>query len=412
MSIHLKFSIAIITFSLAISSFLIMEALAAPSQEIMEAAQSELGCTSAKGCKSYCNDPKNKNNCNAFACRHSMKQCIPPAELSEIRAIFKKELGCELEECEKMCSTINLSDLSVNEKCMDIGSRYAKRLKLPRRFINEGRKLLSLIKTKGPGVVPAGCVVNGKLSHKVCPRYCMKNMDKCKDFILAADIMPKEEFEMAALVSKKFNCDSPTTCEAKMHNNPEMADQMIELMQKRGMNVRKFMSVEHKQVLKENIKQLKAASPKVQNCLRERISNLDEILSGQKIPGRTIANIAHECFKKDFTGRERDPGEEDISSEMMGKEMNREKVIPEEVMERFKKLIPRGVDASKEFKRGLKAAPLPQKFKRRIKASEFTPSSKDIEDMKNKFKVKEPPTDQEVKQTAPKTFQSPSSYSY
>jgi len=80
-----------------------------PTQDIMTAARSELGCDSQSSCKEFCGNQENWINCGEFAKRHNLSgTTAKPAEDSKKQALLEKAkqfLGCSsYDSCRAFCS--------------------------------------------------------------------------------------------------------------------------------------------------------------------------------------------------------------------------------------------------------------------------------------------------------------------
>lgn len=126
-----------------------------PKREtLMQAAKTELGCSSEQSCKEMCRLETNFEKCRAFAEKNGLESGPKNPGDKKIMEKAKEILGCDSpESCKAICE-----QEANREKC----SEFAKQTGL------EGGK-----KRVGPG----GCN-----SEDSCKEYCEKNPEECKKF--------------------------------------------------------------------------------------------------------------------------------------------------------------------------------------------------------------------------------------
>lgn len=133
------------------------------SREIVEQAKTELGCDGPQSCAAFCNLPQNGEKCFEFAKNHNLirEEEIQhrqeyTAKKNEMLEEAKTELGCDTyESCAKFCG-----DPSNVEKCMTLGRRHG---------------MVTAPNQNNPP--PKPCT-----NEAECRAYCEKNPQECKGF--------------------------------------------------------------------------------------------------------------------------------------------------------------------------------------------------------------------------------------
>lgn len=125
------------------------------TQELLNAAKSELGCDSKQACEALCHEEANIEKCQAFAKKHGFGGGPNPRQ-AELLKKAKEVLGCDSKEaCEALCH-----QEENREKCSQFAQSQGMRGGMER---------------KGPG----GCS-----SEESCKAFCSdeKNREECSKF--------------------------------------------------------------------------------------------------------------------------------------------------------------------------------------------------------------------------------------
>src|SRR5260221_13453887 len=152
------------------------------AQPILDAAKTELGCSSYDSCKSFCQVDSNKDKCDSFAKSHQLTggRVDDPAKSTIIQKA-KEVLGCNSEDsCKSYCS-----QASNSQKCSD----FAKSVGLKGGEVQQG---------------PGGCS-----SAQTCKTFCADpaNFDTCSKFA-GSNGGPSGQFKGPG------GCDSPQSCQS------------------------------------------------------------------------------------------------------------------------------------------------------------------------------------------------------
>src|SRR3989344_3809194 len=149
------------------------------------------GCRNEKDCRTYCDNPGNADACLAFAEKEGL---VSPKELKIAREVLKQggPGGCRGEECRKYCQ-----DPAHIKECVDFGKKHGL-------ISEEDAKRAELMAQGGPG----GC------RGPECRDYCEKpeNQEACLTFAEQEDMMPKEEIERAKNFIKLAQEPGPGGC--------------------------------------------------------------------------------------------------------------------------------------------------------------------------------------------------------
>ncbi|MBI2004977.1 hypothetical protein HYS79_02340 [Patescibacteria group bacterium] len=157
------------------------------------------GCTSKAECKTYCDQPDNRDACIAFAEEHNLMQ---KDEIAAARSFVKKVQngegpgGCATKsECQNYCAQAEHRKECV-AFALENGLRPPPAAEQHRQNENQSKIVRILRETTGPG----GCTTQGE-----CKTYCSaeENHEECVQFAKDYDLMSAKEAEHArALVGK------------------------------------------------------------------------------------------------------------------------------------------------------------------------------------------------------------------
>ncbi len=140
-----------------------------PPEEILQKAQTQLGCSSQTKCQSFCANPANTPKCLAFAKNNQLLDSHQEQEIEELETKkarmmdeAEKELGCDSQEsCSAFCSqTENRS------KCEKISQKHN-----PENDNKSSKKQSSQAQNTTP------CTGDAE-----CKNYCSSHPDECPGF--------------------------------------------------------------------------------------------------------------------------------------------------------------------------------------------------------------------------------------
>lgn len=123
----------------------------------LEAAKTELGCSSEDECKAFCSQQSNQQICMSFAQKHGLHSqgAADTDQTNKTLALAKSILGCQsAEECKTFCS-----ESQNQQKCSDFAKQAG---------IGGGMQKV------GPG----GCT-----SEDSCKTYCSEHESDCNQFM-------------------------------------------------------------------------------------------------------------------------------------------------------------------------------------------------------------------------------------
>ena len=158
-------------------------------QQAIEAAKTELGCNSKEACRSLCNQPENFDKCRTFAQKYSLlkSQSQNREPLSEeILTAAQTELGCNSREtCADVCH-----QKENRKKCKEFAGKYnlgsPPKPQMPQEMMQQlqgsssaASKPTSFV--KGPG----DCT-----SEEECRKYCEKHPNECPGFLSKPPLTP------------------------------------------------------------------------------------------------------------------------------------------------------------------------------------------------------------------------------
>ncbi|MDO8498140.1 MAG: hypothetical protein Q7S61_06390 [bacterium] len=169
-------------------------------QAMIQAAQTELDCSSEESCRAVCQDEKNFKKCQKFAQRQGLEEKSKNSENRQTLEKAKQILGCDSPEtCKAVCE-----QETNKEKC----SAFAKEAGL------EGG-----VRRVGPG----GCT-----SEETCRTYCQEHTDECRKFSGEKQRSPPSESQKSGPGGcdseescKKYCEEHPTECEGKSNDRPK-----------------------------------------------------------------------------------------------------------------------------------------------------------------------------------------------
>ncbi len=258
------------------------------------------GCKTPDECRAFCSNTANLEVCVKFAKDHGVKDGnVDQGEkiLAYVKAGGQMPGGCDSKEsCEKYCG-----DFSHAEEC----SQFAQKAGLAQRQGGEGsvppsqfQKFLEIIKR---GETPGGCK-----SKDECEVYCKDpaHRDECLTFAEKAGFIQHDQAEMIRKTGGKGpgGCDSQDACHAYC-NDPAHQEECFKFAEEQG-----FMSHEETRQAKNGFVRLRAglenAPEEVKSCLKSTLGEkvIDNIESGELVPGLEIGQQVKSCFEK-FGGK-------------------------------------------------------------------------------------------------------------
>ena len=158
--------------------------------EILNAARTELGCTSMESCRAICE--QDHARCRAFAQRHGLSQYEEAgSSKGEILEKAKQELGCSsFEECGRVCETNQT-------RCMEFAKRHG--------IYEEDRV------EEGRSQRPGGCD-----SEESCRRYCQEHPSECPGY----QEYPEGQMPSPGSFVAPSGCRTEAECQAFCQANP------------------------------------------------------------------------------------------------------------------------------------------------------------------------------------------------
>lgn len=136
---------------------------------LIQAAKQQLGCTSMDECRALCQNPDNKEKCEAFTKNNGLSK--PPVSQQNITDLVQKaktELGCTSQEsCRAYCE-------QNKEKC----ATFTRKNNPENKDQNIGGTNDSSQKTENTSEFPSNC----KDSEECRIRYCKKYPGRCPGF--------------------------------------------------------------------------------------------------------------------------------------------------------------------------------------------------------------------------------------
>ena len=310
------------------------------------------GCADKDACKTYCNNPDHMDSCIAFAKSHGLMNADEASRAGKFRATLQTgggPGGCKTpDECRIFCS-----DISHIDACMS----FAKAQGIRDENVSQGEKIQAYVKAGGQ--MPGGCTSKescmqycGDFSHAKecfafaekagigqgggpaggtggpkpeniqkflelaqsgdtpggckskdeCMTYCQDqtHRDECVAFGVKAGFIKQDEADKIKILGGKGpgGCDSSESCRA-FCNDPTHREECFTFAQEHG-----FLTKEEAQQTKQGQVSLRAgleqAPPEVAECLKSNIgqNTLDDIQSGNLVPGQEIGGQVKNCFEK------------------------------------------------------------------------------------------------------------------
>lgn len=158
-------------------------------QKAVEAAKTELGCESKEVCRSLCNQPENFDKCRTFAQKYSLlkSQSQNREPLSEeILTAAQTELGCNSQEtCADVCH-----QKENRKKCKEFAEKYnlgsPPKPQMPQEMMQQSQGSPSAANKPTPFVKgPGDCA-----SEEECRKYCEKHPKECPGFLTKPSLTP------------------------------------------------------------------------------------------------------------------------------------------------------------------------------------------------------------------------------
>ncbi len=181
---------------------------------------SELGnCASKDECRTYCDDPGNREQCLNFAVEHGLMSASDAERARE----FVNETGpggCRGEECKDYCE-----DPAHRDECLDFA--------VSKGFISSDEaQRIKKFPTSGPG----GC------RGEECRDYCDNpdNAEECLSFATDHDLIPAEGAERARRMLKAMREGGPGGCRSgnecrEYCENPANEEQCLAFAEQKGL---------------------------------------------------------------------------------------------------------------------------------------------------------------------------------
>ncbi|MDP3974800.1 MAG: hypothetical protein Q8P88_00740 [Candidatus Jorgensenbacteria bacterium] len=247
------------------------------------------GCTSKESCESYCDNITNINECIAFA---EAQGFLPPEELAEAKQVQSAiARGVTPPACgnKRACDTYCRTPAHMQE-CIAFGEAAGF---IKGQELEDAKKVLTAIKR---GVTPPPC--GGK---EECDVYCAEeaNFPQCIAFAEAAGFVSKEEAEMA----KKTGGKGPGGCrkdECKTYcDNPANQEACFAFAKEHGLIPKE--DLQRMEQGKTQMRQgLSQAPPQVLDCLKSSVGEemLGKLQAGTGMPSRDLGEKMRACFEK------------------------------------------------------------------------------------------------------------------
>lgn len=178
----------------------------AKSDEMLEKAQTELGCNSMETCRQICE--ADHSRCEAFARKHGFSRPEPRQMEQNKEQMLERariELGCNsMESCARVCE-------QNREKCMEFAKRHGMYQEERREeYRYESRTGVS-------GGLPAGR--QGCDSEESCRRYCQEHPAECPGYQEFPSPAGGANLPSPAYVGPS-GCRTQAECEAYCRNDP------------------------------------------------------------------------------------------------------------------------------------------------------------------------------------------------
>lgn len=280
------------------------------SQKFAEALQGGAGpggCTTPESCQSYCSDIANLPACLSFAKSHGINNSdISQGE--KIQAYLasggKMPGGCTSKEsCEAYCG-----DFSHAEECYNFAKSAGIEQGPSGNGPQEGQggpnggmptpeQFQKLQQLAQSGQTPGGCT-----SKDSCESYCSNpdHQQECMDFAVKAGFMTPEEEAQAKAAGGKGpgGCDSKESCDA-FCNDPANQQTCFDFGKEHGLiSQDDLKNIQQGSLrMREGIDQ---APDEVKSCIETSLgtSTIQDIQSGNFMPGPDTANQMKDCFEK------------------------------------------------------------------------------------------------------------------
>lgn len=169
------------------------------SQDILDAAKTELGCDSADSCKAFCQDSANQAKCSAFAKGHNIStpQVKDPSNNQTLQQA-QAELGCNsVDSCRAFCS-----QSQNQQKCSDFAHKAG---------------LKGGVQKVGPG----GCT-----SEDSCKAFCSDpaNFQTCQQF--TQQIASTSASGQKPQFTGPGGCTTEDSCRVYCQQNPTICNRL------------------------------------------------------------------------------------------------------------------------------------------------------------------------------------------
>lgn len=284
---NILISFLVITFSITISSFLVVQA---QSLDDLSYPIPELGdCASKEECKTYCDKSENIAACVSFAEKNNLMS----KEEAERAEKFNRVLnqggpgGCtDYESCERYCEDIDhleacLAFAEENDILPEEGVEDIKRIK---KLVDDGVKF------------PGDCT-----NREECDAYCSveEHFQECLDFSIKAGFVDSKEAEMLRRTGGKGpgGCKSERECE-DFCNKPENQEACFDFAVNNNL-----IPEEELEMIKQEMfrfkKDLDRMPKETVACLNEKlgIDLVEKIEKGEFIPGPSLGESIDACME-------------------------------------------------------------------------------------------------------------------
>ena len=184
---HKKYFLFILIFGFMFFGFIGLSAAQEPTDVVFPV--SELGnCANKDECRTYCEDPANKEVCLDFAEKHNL---IPKEQIKAAKKVLKEggPGGCRNEkDCRTYCDNPDNAD-----ECLVFAEKEGF---MPKEELERAKKFIKISREGGPG----GC-----RGEKECRTYCDNpgNADACLAFAEKEGLVSPKELKIAREVLKQ-----------------------------------------------------------------------------------------------------------------------------------------------------------------------------------------------------------------
>lgn len=179
------------------------------TQQILQKAENELGCSDQQSCKTFCSQKENRDKCHDFAKINNLlplQSSSRKVESVQVLTTAKADLGCpDFDSCLQFCSQKdNISQCKT----------FAKKIGL--QYLSENKSNTRADETNQPAENQSKNCSN----DKECREYCLKHPDDCQGMEQKLNSTWSKEDKTTSFIGPS-GCKTEAECKEYCQNHPD-----------------------------------------------------------------------------------------------------------------------------------------------------------------------------------------------